>query len=95
MNDISSTLNNITIDIGGFIGPIIGGFLSTKYNFNICCFIMFFVAFIYLIIFLFYFSENIKNEIYSMLNERGEIIEDEINNNNEKEKLIEKKKEDV
>ena len=95
LNDISSTLNNITIDIGGFIGPIIGGFLSTKYNFNICCFIMFFVAFIYLIIFLFYFSENIKNEIYSMLNEKGEIIEDEINSNNEKEKLIEKKKEDV
>ena len=60
LNDITSTLNNIMIDIGGFIGPIIGGFITTKYNFNICCLSMFTVAFIYLIIFLIYFWNNIK-----------------------------------
>ena len=89
LNDISSTLNNITIDIGGFIGPIIGGFLSTKYNFNICCFIMFIVAFIYLIIFLIYFWQNIKDEIYSIFIRKDEFVKEDINNS-EKEKLIEK-----
>ena len=100
LNDISSTLNNITIDIGGFMGPIIGGFLTTKYNFNICCFIMFIVAFVYLIIFLIYFWENIKSESYFMVGKNNKSIKGEIGvdieiNNNEKEKLIEKSNEEV
>ena len=87
-NDISSTLNNITIDIGGFIGPIIGGFLTTKYNFNICCFFMFLVAFIYLIAFLFYFYDNIKNELNFDFNEKAIKELKEKNDDIEKEKLI-------
>ena len=92
MNDISSTLNNITIDIGGFIGPIIGGFITTKYNFNICCIIMFAVAFIYLIVFIIYFWKNIKNDDFD------DKDKDEIKfiiNNNEQERLIENKGEDI
>ena len=90
LNDISSTLNNITIDIGGFFGPIIGGFLTTKYNFNICCIIMFAVAFIYLIIFIIYFGNNIKNDDFDDKDETKFII-----NNNETEKLIENKNEEI
>ena len=92
LNDISSTLNNITIDIGGFIGPIIGGFITTKYNFNICCIIMFAVAFIYLIVFIIYFWKNIKNDDFD------DKDKDEIKfiiNNNEQERLIENKGEDI
>ena len=88
LNDISSTLNNITIDIGGFIGPIIGGFLTTKFNFNICCFIMFIFSFIYLLIFMIYFWKNIKSEANLMIDKN------EIKNDSEMEKLIEKKNED-
>ena len=92
LNDISSTINNITIDIGGFIGPIIGGFITTKYNFNICCIIMFAVAFIYLIVFIIYFWKNIKNDDFD------DKDKDEIKfiiNNNEQERLIENKGEDI
>jgi len=98
LNDISSTLNNITIDISGFIGPIIGGFLTTKYNFNICCFVMFIVAFVYLIVFLMYFWGNIKSESYLMIGKNENNNKDEIDidtNSNEKEKLIEKNNEEV
>ena len=89
MNDISSTLNNITIDIGGFIGPIIGGFLTTKYNFNICSFIMFIVSGIYLIIFLAYFLQNIKLEFDDIIGKK-EQVKNDIDDINEKEMLIEK-----
>ena len=92
LNDISSTLNNITIDIGGFIGPIIGGFLTTKYNFNICSFIMFIVSCIYLIIFLMYFIRNIKIEFNDIVGKK-ELAKDIIDDNNEKEMLIEKNEE--
>ena len=92
LNDISSTLNNITIDIGGFIGPIIGGFLTTKYNFNICCFIIFFVSCIYLIIFFVYFYKDIKNDLYIIFGKGEDNKED---NSNEKALLIEKKNEEL
>ena len=92
LNDIASTLNNIAIDIGGFCGPIIGGFITTKYNFNICCFTMFLVAFIYLIVFIIFFWNNIKNDDFD------DKDKDDIKfiiNKNEQEKLIENKNEDI
>ena len=92
LNDISSTLNNITIDIGGFIGPIIGGFLTTKYNFNICCFIMFIISCVYLIIFFVYFYKDIKNDLHLIFGIKDENKED---NSTEKEMLIEKKNEEL
>ena len=78
------------IDVGGFIGPIIGGFITTKYNFNICCLAMFTVAFIYLIIFLIHFWNNIKNDEFDNKEDVKFII-----NNTETEKLIQNKKEDI
>ena len=94
LNDIASTLNNIAIDIGGFCGPIIGGFITTKYNFNICCFIMFVVAFIYLIIFIIFFWNNIKNDDFDdNVKDKDEIKF--LINKNEQEKLIENKNEEI
>ena len=94
LNDIASTLNNIAIDVGGFCGPIIGGFISTKYSFNICCFIMVVVAFIYLIIFIIFFWKNIKSDDF----EGDDKDKDEIKfliNKGEQEKLIENKNDEI
>ena len=35
-NDIASTVNTLTINVGEFIGPIIGGFYTAKYDFKYC-----------------------------------------------------------
>ena len=66
-NDISSAINNLTVSIGDFIGPIIGGFLTSHCNFKVCCFIIFLFGFIYSIIFILYFLKNIKEDINTLL----------------------------
>ncbi len=64
-NDIASALNNLTIAIGDFMGPIIGGYFTSRYNFKICCYIVFIIAIINAIIFILYFFNNIKGNIKS------------------------------
>ena len=71
-NDISSAINNLTISIGDFIGPIIGGFLTSHCNFKVCCFIIFLFGFIYSIIFILYFLKNIKEDINTLLTAKKE-----------------------
>ena len=61
-NDIASTLYSLVNDIGDFIGPIIGGFLSTKFGFKNCCLFISIFIFIYIFLFLFTFFEEITNE---------------------------------
>ena len=83
-NDISSAINSLTISIGDFIGPIIGGFLTSHYNFKVCCFIIFLFGFIYSIIFILYFFKNIKEDISTLMtnekNEKENIINNDIFN---------------
>ena len=62
-NDISSAINNLTIDIGEFIGPISGGFLTSRYSFKFCCFIVFCIGLSYSGIFILYFIMNIKEDV--------------------------------
>ena len=62
-NDISSAINNLTIDIGEFLGPIVGGFFTSRYSFKFCCFIMFTISIFYTIVFFVYFYSYIKEEI--------------------------------
>jgi MFS family permease len=62
-NDISSAINNLTIDVGEFIGPIVGGFFTSRFDFKYCCFIIFLIGIIYSIIFILYFISNIKDDI--------------------------------
>ena len=62
-NDISSAINNLTIDIGEFIGPIIGGFFTSRYDFEYCCFFVFLIGIIYSVIFIIYFFLNIKDDL--------------------------------
>ena len=39
-NDIASTLYSLANNIGDFIGPTLGGFLSTEFGFKNCCIIL-------------------------------------------------------
>lgn len=69
-NDISSAINNLTIDVGEFIGPIVGGFFTSRYDFKYCCYIIFLIGIIYSIIFILYFISNIKDDIKNILSKK-------------------------
>ena len=58
-NDISSAINNITIAIGDFCGPIIGGYFSTHFGFKSSCLIVSTFIFIYSILYFIYFRSHI------------------------------------
>ena len=62
-NDIATAINNLSIAIGEFSGPIIGGYLSFHFVFNFCCFIIFILIFVYFCFFCLYFSNEIGNKI--------------------------------
>ena len=83
-NDIASTLYTIVNNIGDFIGPTLGGFLSSRFGFKNCCLIIAIFIFIYLFIFIFTFYKEIKTEFNNKENETeydiGQIKED-FNNN--------------
>lgn len=68
-NDIASTLYTIVNNIGDFIGPTLGGFLSSRFGFKNCCLIISVFIFIYLIIFIITFYSDIKKE-YNEYKER-------------------------
>ena len=74
-NDISSTFNSLTIDIGEFIGPIIGGFYSSKYDFKYCCYIIFLLGIIYSAIFIGCFINTIKDEIKYLINGKDNMVQ--------------------
>ena len=61
INDIASAMNNLFISIGDLSGPIIGGFLSSSFNFKICCIILSITFFIFFIIFLLFYDKNIND----------------------------------
>ena len=62
-NDISSVLANIGVELGDFIGPIIGGYLTDNLGFKMCCFIIALIGLAYsTLIFLFY-NSNIRNDL--------------------------------
>ena len=79
-NDIASAMNNLSVSIGDFIGPILGGFLTSKYNFKYCCLLVSLIMLFYFIFFTIHFSKDIKDSINSKLlsNEKDK----ETNNDN-------------
>jgi dipeptide/tripeptide permease len=65
-NDIASAMYNFAVNIGDFCGPVIGGFLSEKYGFNISCGLVSLVSFIFGVVFVFmYKNVMIKDLNYS------------------------------
>ena len=59
VNDITSAINFLTLNIGDFCGPIIGGFFSTHFGFKKCCLIITCIILSYLIIYFIYFHKYI------------------------------------
>ena len=80
-NDISSAINNLTIDVGEFLGPIVGGFLTSRYSFKFCCYIIFLISIGYSTIFFLYFFTYIKEDIINYIN--GKYLVKEIKSSEE------------
>ena len=87
-NDISSAINTLTIYIGEFIGPIIGGYLTSKYDFKYCCYFMFLIGCGFSAIFILSFIVNIKNEIQLFINSKGNEVQTFLNESSFREGLI-------
>ena len=62
-SDIASTYYTLVNDIGDFIGPILGGFLSSHFGFKYCCLIISIFIIFFFALFLLYFFKDIINEI--------------------------------
>ena len=73
VNDITSAINFLTVNIGDFCGPIVGGFISTHFGFKKCCLIISCIIVLYFIFYFFYFHKSIINAI----NNKG-ILDDQI-----------------
>ena len=87
-NDISSAINNLTIDIGEFLGPIVGGFFTSRYDFKFCCFIIFIISISYSGIFFVYFYSYIKEDIINY--GTGKTIKKEVIDVNKIKGIVEK-----
>ena len=61
-NDIASSINNLFIETGNFLGPIIGGYLADNFGFKLCCVIVSSVVIACSAIFTFFFFGKIKND---------------------------------
>ena len=62
-NDIATSLNNVFVAIGEFSGPIIGGYITTFFGFNYCCFLVSLIILLYFGIFTYYFYNQIINKV--------------------------------
>ena len=62
-NDIASAVFNLGINVGDFIGPVYGGFVSTKFGFKYSNIYMSVIAFINCIYFYFYYRERMNEVI--------------------------------
>ena len=62
-NDIASVLNTLCTELGDFIGPILGGYLSERLGFRLCCVIVSIIVLTYASIFILFFYGKIKNDI--------------------------------
>ena len=68
INDIASAIFNIAINSGDFIGPVFGGFVSTKYGFFYSNVYMSIIGLISSFLFFCYYSRNIMEVIKDIFN---------------------------
>ena len=76
INDISSAINNLFTSLGDLLGPIIGGFLSSHFSFEISCIIIFSIFSIFFILFILLYNKNNKNESEKISNNNKEILQE-------------------
>ena len=77
VNDITSAINFLTINVGDFFGPIVGGFFSTHFGFKKCCLIITCIILFYFILYFTYFNKYILDDIKKKKNFNVEIKSDE------------------
>ena len=61
-NDIASVLNTLCQELGDFIGPILGGYISERLGFKVCCIIVSIIELTYAAIFILFFYDKIKHD---------------------------------
>lgn len=69
-NDIATVLNTLCTNIGDFLGPILGGYLSEKIGFKLCCVTVSIIVLTYATIFILFFNGKIRNEIKMIKQEK-------------------------
>ena len=69
-NDIATVLNTLCTEVGDFLGPLIGGYLSEKIGFKLCCLVVSVIVLIYSAIFILFFNGEIRNEIKMIKQEK-------------------------
>ena len=79
-SDIASTLYTIVNDLGDFIGPVLGGFLSSNYGFKKCCLILSIFIIIFLVIFILFFFKEIRDEMKRPAFKDINLIREELDN---------------
>ena len=85
LNENISSIINLTFGIGSFLGPLIGGLLTTYFRFKYCCLILSIIICIYCILFFTNFVKFILNQENNNLEEENGIFieeEKEINHSN-------------
>jgi len=85
LNENISSIINLTFGIGSFLGPLIGGLLTTYFRFKYCCLILSIIICIYCILFFTNFVKFILNQENNNLEEKNSIFieeEKEINHSN-------------
>ena len=79
-SDIASTYYTLVTDMGDFIGPVLGGFLSSHFGFKYCCLIISGIIFVFLIVFFLFFFKDIINEFRRPKEYDFHSIKEEIDN---------------
>ena len=83
VNDIASAINNLFIELGNFVGPILGGYLTDNFGFKLCCYIVSAIVIIYSAIFILFFLGKIKKDLTMVcLNKQPENSEEDIEEEN-------------
>ena len=90
-NDIASAVNTLTIYTGEFLGPIIGGFLTSRFGFKYCCYLVFLIGAAFTVIFIGSFFMNIKNEIETFIKSKDDDVKSYSNESSFREGLIDNK----
>ena len=75
-NDIAAVLYSICMETGDFLGPVLGGYLSEKLGFKICCIIVSVIVLTYSAVFILFFYGKIKNEIKMLEQEKESKIKE-------------------
>ena len=84
-NDIAAAIYNLFVELGNFIGPILGGYLTDNFGFKLCCIIISTIVVTCSAIFFVFFYSTIKNDFILLCKNNKSNEKD-----NNSEELIEK-----